>query len=141
MSEEKCCGQELKCPYCSREFKSKSGLIAHMKTCKAKHDLELPHEEFFNQEVETKWKEVEDSIPIEEEPQYTEYQEPSLNDDIKNFFNSIGARPLRGRYDIELLFGLFKRLHPKSTLHMDYTCSQCVSQIYKRVMEHYEKIK
>ena len=137
MSEEKCCGQELKCPYCSREFKSKSGLIAHMKTCKEKHDLELPDEEFFNQEVETKWKEVEDSIPIEEEPQYTEYQEPSKDDEYKAFLKGMGARPAAGRYDIEKIFEIFRHLHPKSNIHMDVNCSQCVSQIYRRVKQHY----
>ena len=117
---EKCvnCGETPTCPYCKREFKTKSGLINHMKTCKEKHDLILPDEE-----------------PVIEE--VIQVLPPSKDDEYKSFLKGMGARPAAGRYDIEKIFEIFRHLHPKSNIHMDVNCSQCVSQIYRRVKQHY----
>lgn len=114
MSEDKeCddCGTKLICPYCKKECKTKSGLVNHMKYCVLKQTpIELPEE-------------------IEHEKVLTKREAQ------KQFINSFGGRRAANKYDIDRVFEIFKDLFPQSTVHMDWTCSQCVTQIYNRVKQ------
>lgn len=134
MGDCKNCGNKLICPYCKREFTKKSGFIVHMKYCE-KNNLEEFDLDKLNNPGDTDQVLVNDpTIPVIEHIN-------DLDDDVRNFINSFKGRAIVSKYDVDIMFSLFRRIYNSSNLHLDHNCSACISQVYRRILDYYEKIK
>jgi len=118
MSCKDCEQKEYICTICGKKYKSERFFVAHME----KHKEEA---ESINEEIEE-----------------TKDDRATVRDqEIKTFFDGLGARITANRYDIERMYGWYRELYPKSNVGFDWKCQSCVSHAYKRLKQHYDKIK
>jgi seryl-tRNA synthetase len=127
---------DYKCEYCGKVCKSQRGLEIHQEFCKLNpNKITNVNEEITN---------VKEEITIVNE-EITNVKEEitnvTLDDRIKSFFNGLGGRTTACRYDIELMFQMYRELYPQSKVGMVWDCTGCVSHVFNRLKERYQKIK
>lgn len=108
---------KYKCQYCGRKLSTPVTLATHEKYC-AKNPA--------NKET------------IEVAPGVVE-----LTNDQKiiDFFDALGGRTVANKYDIGCMHKMFNALYPNAKLEVNYDCTSCVSHIYNKLKQHYQKIK
>jgi seryl-tRNA synthetase len=120
---------DYKCEYCGKVCKSQRGLEIHQEFCKLNpNKITNVNEEITN---------VKEEITIVNE----EITNVTLDDRIRTFFNGLGGRTTACRYDIELMFQMYRELYPQSKVGMVWDCTGCVSHVFNRLKERYQKIK
>lgn len=123
-------GEIYNCPKCGKTYVIERHYKQHIEKCN------YVNEEDFVVELDD-----DDVIIINNSTEKYQALEPSMEKKLFDFFESLDGRPIKCRYDVEILFSFFRWIYPKSTLILDPNCPQCVKQIYDRVYSYYEKIK
>ena len=136
------------CPFCGKKFKM-GGLKMHIKHCKMNPDRpltkkDLPPKETHLYACPFCGKDCKREIPLDTHMKFCEKNPANiggLDFRIKEFFDKLGGRTVANKQDLERMHGMFQELYPQSKLHYDPNCTPCVSHIFNKLKQHYNKIK